>query len=209
MVVGWFSTSLDISLTSSLSPTSSLYQPPLFLIPCHTLTCRRRLANPPPTLPLLPFPPRRYRWIEAVISEEIGAIADMDNLLRDGVVLAKLAKFFEPTCVKKIFTDPKLQFRHSDNTNFFFGACKKSGFPDLFLFELTDVYDKKNIPKVIYCIHALRYGRDGASEGEARRGMVVMVSSVSALYVVLVCPGCPCPDCPCLCCPGRWSRFFL
>lgn len=25
----------------------------------------------------------------------------------------------------------------------------------LFIFELTDLYDKKNIPKVIYCIHAL------------------------------------------------------
>lgn len=26
-----------------------------------------------------------------------------------------------------------------------------------FIFELTDLYEKKNIPKVIYCIHALRY----------------------------------------------------
>jgi Ras GTPase-activating-like protein IQGAP2/3 len=26
-----------------------------------------------------------------------------------------------------------------------------------FCFELTDLYDKKNIPKVIYCIHALSY----------------------------------------------------
>jgi Ras GTPase-activating-like protein IQGAP2/3 len=26
-----------------------------------------------------------------------------------------------------------------------------------FIFELTDLYDKKNLPKVIYCIHALRF----------------------------------------------------
>ncbi len=26
-----------------------------------------------------------------------------------------------------------------------------------FIFELTDLYEKKNFPKVIYCIHALRY----------------------------------------------------
>lgn len=26
-----------------------------------------------------------------------------------------------------------------------------------FIFELTDLYEKKNLPKVIYCIHALRY----------------------------------------------------
>jgi Ras GTPase-activating-like protein IQGAP2/3 len=29
-----------------------------------------------------------------------------------------------------------------------------------FIFELTDLYEKKNIPKVIYCIHALRYVMD-------------------------------------------------
>jgi len=27
----------------------------------------------------------------------------------------------------------------------------------VFFFELTDLYEKKNIPKVIYCIHALSY----------------------------------------------------
>jgi len=31
------------------------------------------------------------------------------------------------------------------------------GLPDIFVFELTDLYDKKNIPKVIYCIHALSF----------------------------------------------------
>lgn len=29
--------------------------------------------------------------------------------------------------------------------------------PDLFTFELTDLYDRKNIPKVIYCLHALSF----------------------------------------------------
>jgi Ras GTPase-activating-like protein IQGAP2/3 len=28
--------------------------------------------------------------------------------------------------------------------------------PQGFIFELTDLYEKKNLPKVIYCIHALR-----------------------------------------------------
>jgi len=30
-------------------------------------------------------------------------------------------------------------------------------FPENFIFELTDLYDKKNIPKVIYCLHALSH----------------------------------------------------
>jgi hypothetical protein len=44
-----------------------------------------------------------FRWIEACIGEEIGEITKMDDLLRYGVILAKLAKFFEPSVVKKIF----------------------------------------------------------------------------------------------------------
>lgn len=31
------------------------------------------------------------------------------------------------------------------------------GLPEIFFFETADCYDKKNIPKVIYCIHALSY----------------------------------------------------
>lgn len=96
-------------------------------------------------------------WIEACIGEEIDNTTALEEALRYGIVLAKLARFFQPDCVKKIFEDPRLQFRHSDNTNYFFKACRKAGLPELFLFELTDVYDKKNIPKVIYCIHALSH----------------------------------------------------
>jgi hypothetical protein len=69
-----------------------------------------------------------------------------------------LAKFFQPSAVKRIFEDKtKLQYRHSDNINFFFQAVKNEGLPEVFHFELTDLYDKKNIPKVIYCIHALSH----------------------------------------------------
>ena len=34
---------------------------------------------------------------------------------------------------------------------------RKLKLPEIFIFELTDLYDKKNIPKVIYCIHALSH----------------------------------------------------
>ena len=30
-------------------------------------------------------------------------------------------------------------------------------FSQIFYPETTDIYDKKNMPRVIYCIHALRY----------------------------------------------------
>ena len=68
---------------------------------------------------------------------------------------------------------PKLDFRHSDNINHFVAFVRFVGLPEVrwnamvefyvlkcsyqgFVFELTDLYEKKNFPKVIYCIHALR-----------------------------------------------------
>ncbi len=88
---------------------------------------------------------------------EIGQIEKLDEELRNGIVLARLAKFFHATSVKRIFEDKKLQYRHSDNINYFFAACKAVELPEVFMFELIDLYDKKNIPKVIYCIHALSH----------------------------------------------------
>ncbi|RKP27978.1 hypothetical protein SYNPS1DRAFT_26408 [Syncephalis pseudoplumigaleata] len=96
-------------------------------------------------------------WIESCIGEELPPIVTLDERLRDGVILAKLIRHFEPDCVPKIFEAPKLQFRHSDNANRVFRGIRQIGLPESFIFELTDLYDKKNIPKVIYCIHALSH----------------------------------------------------
>ncbi|RHZ44562.1 hypothetical protein Glove_718g20 [Diversispora epigaea] len=96
-------------------------------------------------------------WIEACIAEEIDPIVILEESLRNGIVLAKLARSFRPSVVGKIFESPKLQFRHSVNINFFFDAIRDVRLPNIFRFELTDLYEKKNIPKVIYCIHALSH----------------------------------------------------
>ncbi|KAI8810415.1 hypothetical protein BJ742DRAFT_747546 [Cladochytrium replicatum] len=97
-------------------------------------------------------------WIEACIREPIAPIEELEEELRNGIVLARLAKSFQPEVVRRIFEDrTKLQYRHSDNINYLFIAMQRVGLPTVFLFELTDLYEKKNIPKVIYCIHALSH----------------------------------------------------
>ena len=48
-----------------------------------------------------------------------------------------------------------MQYRHSDNIVFFLAGLRKLSLPEVFYFETVDLYEKKNIPKVIYCIHAL------------------------------------------------------
>ncbi|EAU84770.2 IQ domain-containing protein-containing RasGAP [Coprinopsis cinerea okayama7 len=99
------------------------------------------------------------QWIEGCLGEELDfGVVEMEEGLRNGVVLAKLVRAFEgQQAVRRIYQAPKLDFRHSDNINIFFDFVRKEGLPEGFIFELTDLYDKKNIPKVIYCIHALSH----------------------------------------------------
>ncbi|KAJ7744449.1 ras GTPase-activating protein [Mycena maculata] len=112
------------------------------------------------------------QWIEGCLNEELEfGVVEMEDGLRNGVVLAKLVRVFRPGAVKKIYDAPKLDFRHSDNINYFFNFVREIGLPEGFIFELTDLYEKKNLPKVIYCIHAL-------SHLLARRGMAERIGNL-------------------------------
>ena len=81
------------------------------------------------------------RWIEEMIQERFGegsTIAYFGEMLRDGVALAKLAKIFAPTAVKKINKPNqntiKLEFSLVDNITQFLNACKTTGFREIYLF---------------------------------------------------------------------------
>jgi Ras GTPase-activating-like protein IQGAP2/3 len=96
-------------------------------------------------------------WIEDVIHKPIPPIVQLEQALRDGVTLAEIVQALCPQQRLRIFRHEKLQFRHSDNIALFFRFLEDVELPDLFRFELIDLYEKKNIPKVIYCIHALSW----------------------------------------------------
>ena len=96
-------------------------------------------------------------WIEDILQAPIPPIVQMEEALRDGVTLAEVVAALNPERRIRIFRHPKLQFRHSDNIAVFFRYLEEIELPDLFRFELIDLYEKKNIPKVIYCIHALSW----------------------------------------------------
>ncbi|KAM4051499.1 ras GTPase-activating-like protein IQGAP2 isoform 2-T2 [Anomaloglossus baeobatrachus] len=104
------------------------------------------------------------RWMEACLVEELPPTTELEEGLRNGVYLAKLGRFFAPKLIseKKIydveqtrFQRSGLHFRHTDNTVQWLRAMESIGLPKIFYPETTDVYDRKNIPRVIYCIHAL------------------------------------------------------
>ncbi|KAH9220694.1 putative ras GTPase-activating-like protein rng2 [Leptodontidium sp. 2 PMI_412] len=96
-------------------------------------------------------------WIEDILQRPIPPIVQLEEALRDGVTLAEIVEALYPERRIRIFRHAKLQFRHSDNIATFFRFLAEVELPDLFRFELIDLYEKKNIPKVIYCIHALSW----------------------------------------------------
>jgi Ras GTPase-activating-like protein IQGAP2/3 len=71
------------------------------------------------------------RWMESCLNQEIPPIVQLEDRLRDGVILARLARVFAPELVPRIFEAEKLQFRHSDNINRFFRFVSQCGLPDV------------------------------------------------------------------------------
>lgn len=96
-------------------------------------------------------------WIEDIIHKPIPPIVQLEEALRNGITLAEVVQALNPGRNFRIFRHERLQFRHSDNIAIFFNFLAQMELPELFRFELVDLYEKKNIPKVIYCIHALSW----------------------------------------------------
>uniref|UniRef100_A0A8V1A7V1 IQ motif containing GTPase activating protein 3 n=1 Tax=Gallus gallus TaxID=9031 RepID=A0A8V1A7V1_CHICK len=104
------------------------------------------------------------RWMEACLGEELPPPTELEENLRNGVLLARLGHRFAPDAVPpaRIY-DPQqtryrtsgLHFRHTDNINHWRCAMSRLGLPSIFHPETTDIYDKKNMPRAVYCLHAL------------------------------------------------------
>ena len=94
-------------------------------------------------------------WVELCLNQELGfGVVEMEESLRNGVVLAKLAQVFQGDgVVRKIYEvcivgfsldqntiilhqSPKLDFRHSDNINYFFNFVRAVGLPEVSFFPL-------------------------------------------------------------------------
>ncbi|XP_047098863.1 ras GTPase-activating-like protein IQGAP1 [Schistocerca piceifrons] len=103
-------------------------------------------------------------WLEAMLQEPLPSPTLLEEGLRNGVYLAKLGNVLAPKVVpkNKIYDAEQrryklagLQFRHTDNINYWLKSLEFLELPKTFHPETTDIYDKKNMPRVIYCVHAL------------------------------------------------------
>ncbi|KAL1478575.1 hypothetical protein MTO96_034981 [Rhipicephalus appendiculatus] len=103
-------------------------------------------------------------WLSSCIEEELPSATRLEESLRNGVYLARLSHFFAPDEVplrriydvdQSVHRERGLCFRHTDNINHWLNAMRAIGFPEHFFPDPIDLYERKNLPKVIYCLHAL------------------------------------------------------
>ncbi|XP_076057902.1 muscle-specific protein 20 [Oratosquilla oratoria] len=92
-------------------------------------------------------------WIEAVMGEKLPP-GNLDDVLKDGVVLCHLMNKIQPNSVKKIQTSGG-SFKLMENIQRFQEAVKKYGVPHEEIFQTADLFEKRNIPQVIISIYAL------------------------------------------------------
>ncbi|KAI5169443.1 hypothetical protein PAEPH01_0718 [Pancytospora epiphaga] len=95
-------------------------------------------------------------WIEQHINKEIDLSTFITEMPK-GEWLAEISKSFDPKIKERIYLADTKEYLHTDNINLFLSWLKKIGLSKHFYFEVIDLYESKNIPKVIYCIHGLAH----------------------------------------------------
>ncbi|KAJ2336451.1 Protein kinase of the Mitotic Exit Network, partial [Coemansia sp. RSA 2681] len=87
------------------------------------------------------------RFIDAVLGLQLDASTLRDSL-RDGVVLCHLINTLRPGAIKRINTK-SLPFTQMENISNFLAAARKLGLESTDLFQTVDLYEGKNMPRVI------------------------------------------------------------
>eukprot|EP01120_Amphizonella_sp_Union-15-10_P003364 TRINITY_DN13787_c0_g1_i1.p1 TRINITY_DN13787_c0_g1~~TRINITY_DN13787_c0_g1_i1.p1 ORF type:complete len:611 (-),score=110.35 TRINITY_DN13787_c0_g1_i1:99-1931(-) len=97
-------------------------------------------------------------WIEKVLNEPLPYADDgIQQALGDGVALCKLmtAIFPNQQLIPKYNPPNSFKWKLMENVGFFVKAMEKLGFPQIELFEPSDLVDGDNLPKVVNTIHKL------------------------------------------------------
>lgn len=96
-------------------------------------------------------------WIKEVTGEPINTSGDMDNffeVLKDGVILCKLANALQPGTVKKV-NESKMAFKCMENISAFLEAAKAFGVPVQETFQSVDLWERQNLNSVVICLQSL------------------------------------------------------
>jgi len=99
-------------------------------------------------------------WIETVLGEKLSA-GSFADALKDGHVLCKLIKQVHGADVKP--NNGKMPFQKMENIGKFLDEASRLGVPKHDLFQTVDLFEEKNIPRVIDSVYA--FARHAASLG--------------------------------------------
>jgi len=92
-------------------------------------------------------------WIQNVLNVHFPS-DDFAVSIEDGVLLCRLALAIKPGSIKKINSSP-LKFKMMENLTYFVQACRQLGVVDGMLFDPSDMTERRNMMKVVNCIHSL------------------------------------------------------
>lgn len=96
-------------------------------------------------------------WIKAVTAEPINTSGDTENffeVLKDGVILCKLANALQPGSIKKI-NESKMAFKCMENISAFLECAKNFGVPTQETFQSVDLWERQNLNSVVICLQSL------------------------------------------------------
>ncbi|XP_053200822.1 myophilin-like isoform X1 [Panonychus citri] len=114
-------------------------------------------------------------WIEAVLEDCIPP-KPFEELFKDGVLLCRAMNVLRPGSISKI-QKPFTKDAHMANLNAFLDACRSFGIPADELFAPEDLWEAKNIPKVVLTMLSIGKklydsGWEGASLGPKPTGEI-------------------------------------
>ena len=90
-------------------------------------------------------------WIEALIGAQLPC-QDFFSCIRDGKVLCRVAKLLVP---EEEDVDPE-DLLILENVDRFLQAAKVLGVPESMMFEPEDLFERKNLPKIVDCLGSLQ-----------------------------------------------------
>lgn len=94
-----------------------------------------------------------YRWIEACLKTILPPVMELEDCLRNGVLLAKLGNFVAPSTVplsciydrdEKRYKTAGLQYRHTDNINYWLKSLTVVNLPKVTYFFILKKKDRLN-----------------------------------------------------------------
>lgn len=94
-------------------------------------------------------------WISSTLGDEWNMEGNLAQSLKSGVVLCNLMNKIHPGSIKTINTN-NIPVAFKENIGSFLRSCQSLGLEEVHLFDITDLYDERNIDQVVSTLTVLQ-----------------------------------------------------